>query len=262
MQPKNEGFDQMKLAEKTAIVTGGSQGIGEAIARRYAAEGADVAIVSIGDQANAEKIVADIKAMGRRAKAYTANCSVVSEIEKTVGLIAADFGGIDILVNNAGVYRNASIEDTTEEIWDFQLDLNLKGTFFFARSVLPYLRKRERGKIINISSISGVGASPNCVSYCASKGGVVNLTRALAVELAPAHINVNSIAPGNVATPMNAHVRDGHHEDYVLEQQKRTPTGRSFMQPEDLTGAAVFLASADSDWVCGAILMVDDGWSA
>jgi NAD(P)-dependent dehydrogenase (short-subunit alcohol dehydrogenase family) len=252
----------MKLAGKIAVITGGSQGIGEAIARRYGAEGADVAIISIGDQTNAEMIVADITAMGRRAKAYVANCSVVAEIEKVVDRIAADFGGIDILVNNAGVYRNASIAETTEEIWDFQLDLNLKGTFFCARSVLPYLRKRGRGKIINISSISGVGASPNCASYCASKGGVVNLTRALAVELAPEHINVNSIAPGNVATPMNAHFRDGKHEDYVIAQQKRTPTGRSFMQPEDLTGAAVFLASPDSDWVCGAILMVDDGWTA
>jgi NAD(P)-dependent dehydrogenase (short-subunit alcohol dehydrogenase family) len=252
----------MKLAGQIAVITGGSQGIGEAIARRYAAEGADVAIVSIGDQTNAEKIVTDVKALGRRAKAYVANCSVVPEIEKVVDVIAADFGAIDILVNNAGVFRNASIEATTEEIWDFQLDLNLKGSFFFARSVLPHLRKRGRGKIINISSISGVGASPNCVSYCASKGGVVNLTRALAVELAREHINVNSIAPGNVATPMNAHLRNGEHEDYVLAQQKRTPTGRSFMQPEDLTGAAVFLASADSDWMCGAIVMVDDGWSA
>jgi NAD(P)-dependent dehydrogenase (short-subunit alcohol dehydrogenase family) len=251
----------MKLAGTVAVVTGGSQGIGEAIARRYAAEGADIAIVSVGDQTNATRIVGDIEALGRRARAYVADCAVVAEIEMVVGHIAADFGAIDILVNNAGVFRGASIESTTEAVWDFQLDLNLKGTFFFARSVLPHLRLRGRGKIINISSVAGVGAFPNCASYCAAKGGVVNLTRALAVELAPEKINVNSIAPGNVATPMNAHLRSPGNEDFVLAQQKRTPTGRSYMQPEDITGAAVFLASSDSDWVYGAILMVDDGWS-
>jgi NAD(P)-dependent dehydrogenase (short-subunit alcohol dehydrogenase family) len=251
----------MKLLGKVAIVTGGSQGIGEAIARRYAAEGADIAIVSIGDQTNAGRIVADIEALRRRAHAYVADGSIVAEIEKVVGLIAADFGVIDILVNNAGVFRSASIESTTEEVWDFQVDLNLKGTFFFARSVLPYLRSRGRGKIINISSVAGVGAFPNCPAYCAAKGGVVNLTRALAVELAPERINVNSIAPGNVATQMNAHLRSEGNEAFLKTLQDRTPTGRSYMQPEDITGAAVFLAASDSDWVHGAILMVDDGWS-
>jgi NAD(P)-dependent dehydrogenase (short-subunit alcohol dehydrogenase family) len=251
----------MKLAGKVAIVTGGSQGIGEAIARRYAAEGADIAIVSIGDQTNAGRIVADVEAMGRRAHAYVADGSIVAEIENVVGLIAADFGAIDILVNNAGVFRGASIESTTEADWDFQVDLNLKGTFFFARSVLPHLRLRGRGKIINISSVAGVGAFPNCPAYCAAKGGVVNLTRALAVELAPQKINVNSIAPGNVATQMNAHLRSPGSEAFLKTLQDRTPTGRSYMQPEDITGAAVFLAASDSDWVHGAILMVDDGWS-
>jgi NAD(P)-dependent dehydrogenase (short-subunit alcohol dehydrogenase family) len=251
----------MTLAGKLAIVTGGSQGIGEAIARRYAAKGANVAIVSIGDQTNAKRIVADIESMGRRANAYVADCSIVAEIERVVDLIATDFGAIDILVNNAGVFRSASIESTTEAVWDFQLDLNLKGTFFFTRSVLPHLRLRGRGKIINVSSVAGVGAFPNCASYCAAKGGVVNLTRALAAELAPENINVNSIAPGNVATPMNAHLRAPGNEEFVIAQQKRTPTGRAYMQPQDITGAAVFLASTDSDWVHGAILMVDDGWS-
>jgi len=251
----------MRLSRKVAVVTGGSQGIGEAIARAYAAEGADIAIVSIGDQTNALMIVADIEAMGRRAIAYVADCSVVAEIETVVERIAADFGTIDILVNNAGVFRGASIESTTEAVWDFQLDLNLKGTFFFTRSVLPHMRARGRGKIINISSVAGVGAFPNCASYCAAKGGVVNLTRALAAELAPEAINVNSIAPGNVATPMNAHLRAPGNEEFVIAQQKRTPTGRAYMQPEDITGAAVFLASRDADWVHGAILMVDDGWS-
>lgn len=250
----------MRLGGKIAVVTGGSQGIGEAIALKYGEEGADVAIVSIGDQSGALRIVSQLEAKGRRAKSYVADCAQVSEIESVVKRIVADFGGVDILVNNAAIFRNFSIGDTTEQVWDSQVDLNLKGTFFFAREVLPHLRKRGGGKIINIASIAGVGAFPNCVAYCASKGGVVNLTRALSVELAKEKINVNTIGPGNVATPMNAHLQAD--EPYVAAQQKRTPTGRAFMEVKDITGAALFLASSESDGVHGATLMVDDAWSA
>ncbi len=126
--------------------------------------------------------------------------------------------------------------------------------------MIPYFRKRGGGKIINISSIAGVGAFPNCAAYCASKGGVVNLTRALAAEFAHEQINVNSIAPGNVATPINAHLRGPGHADYERQMSERTPTRRSFMDPRDMAGAAVFLASDDAKGIHGAILMVDDGW--
>ena len=175
--------------------------------------------------------------------------------------VAARFGGIDILVNNAGVFRTLPIDETTEAIWDEQIDLNLKGVFFCSKAVLPYFRRRGGGKIVNISSIAGVGAFPNCAAYCASKGGVVNLTKAFAVELAKEKINVNSIAPGNVATPLNAHVRGPGREDYERIMSERTPTGRSFMDTQDMTGAAVFLASDDANGIHGAIL-VDDGWAA
>jgi NAD(P)-dependent dehydrogenase (short-subunit alcohol dehydrogenase family) len=143
-----------------------------------------------------------------------------------------------------------------------QIDLNLKGVFFCSKAVIPYFRKRGGGKIINISLIAGVGAFPNCASYCASKGGLVNLTKAFAAELAHEQINVDSLAPGNVATPLNAHLRGPGHEDYERHMSERTPTRRSFMDPDDLTGAAVFLARDDSRGVHGAILMVDDGWAA
>jgi NAD(P)-dependent dehydrogenase (short-subunit alcohol dehydrogenase family) len=142
-----------------------------------------------------------------------------------------------------------------------QIDLNLKGPFFCSKAVIPYFRKRGGGKIINISSIAGVGAFPNC-AYCASKGGLVNLTKAFAAELAHELINVNSLAPGNVATPLNAHLRGPGHEDYERHMSERTPTRRSFMDTDDLTRAAVFLARDDSRGVHGAILMVDDGWAA
>ncbi len=196
-----------RLRDKVAVVTGGSQGIGEAIATGYAEQGARVAIAFSRNDANAARVVADIAAQGGTARAFKADCSEVAQIRRVVDEIAAHFGTIDILVNNAGAFLTVSVEDTTEDIWDRQVDLNLKGTFFFSQAVLPFFRNNGRGKITTISSIAGVSAFPNCAAYCASKGGVVNLTKALAVELAKDGINVNSIAPGNVATPINQHLR-------------------------------------------------------
>jgi NAD(P)-dependent dehydrogenase (short-subunit alcohol dehydrogenase family) len=252
----------MRLKDKVAIVTGGSQGIGEAIAKRYAKEGARVAIVFSKNAEAADKVVAAIASLGGVAKAFKGDCSNVADIRRFTSEIAAHFGGIDILVNNAGAFRTLPIEQTTEAIWDEQIDLNLKGVFFCSQAVLPHFRQRGGGKIINLSSIAGVGAFPNCAAYCASKGGVVNLTKAFAVELAKDNINVNSLAPGNVATPLNAHVRGPGNEAYEKLMSDRTPTKRAFMDVEDMTGAAVFLASEDSKGVHGAILMVDDGWAA
>jgi NAD(P)-dependent dehydrogenase (short-subunit alcohol dehydrogenase family) len=154
------------------------------------------------------------------------------------------------------------VEQTTEAIWDEQLDLNLKGAFFLVRAALPEFKRRGRGKVINIASIWGIGAGPNCPAYCASKGGLVNLTRALAVEIGRYNINVNSIAPGNIATPLNAHLRGPDMDHYVQQMRAMTPTGRDFLDADELTGTAVFLASADSNAVHGVTIPVDAGWSA
>ena len=158
--------------------------------------------------------------------------------------------------------HTASVEQTTEAIWDAQLDLNLKGAFFLVRAALPEFRRRGRGKVINISSIWGIGAGPNCPAYCASKGGLENLTRALAVEIGRYNINVNSLAPGNIATPFNAHLRGPDMGDYLEQMRALTPTGRDFLEPDELTGTAVYLASADSDSVHGVTISVDAGWGA
>jgi NAD(P)-dependent dehydrogenase (short-subunit alcohol dehydrogenase family) len=158
--------------------------------------------------------------------------------------------------------HTASIEDTTEELWDAQLNLNLKAAFFLTQAALPEFKRQGRGKVINVSSIWGIGAGPNCPAYCASKGGVENLTRALAVEIGRHNINVNSLAPGNIATPLNAHLRGPDMAAYIAQMRALTPTGRDFLDPSELTGTAVYLASPDSDAVHGVTIAVDAGWSA
>ncbi|MEP4380394.1 MAG: SDR family oxidoreductase [Alphaproteobacteria bacterium] len=251
----------MRLKDKVAIVTGGSVGIGAAIAKRYAAEGATVATVYKSNDAGAAGIIKEITDAGGKGKAFKSDVSKVKNIEKLVADVIAEFGRVDILVNNAGVFRTVPVMETTEEIWDEQLDLNLKGYFFMVKSLVPHFRENDGGKVVNISSIAGTGAFPNCPGYCASKGGVVNMTRALAAELGKEKINVNSIAPGNVATPLNAHLRGPGNEEYMELMKTFTPTGIDFIDPEDMTGTAVFLATEDSRMIHGETVIVDAGWS-
>ena len=251
----------MRLAGKVALVTGGSQGIGEAITRRLAAEGAAVAIVARRLDA-AARVADEIIADGGNAQAFSADCSIVADIQRVMGEIAGHFGGLDIVVGSAGSFRTTSMADTTEAIWDEQVDLNLKGTFFLVQAAAPYLEQRGGGKIILVSSIAGVRGFVNCAAYCASKGGVVNLTKALALELAPKGININTIAPGNTETPINAHLRGPENADYMKLMSDRTPTGRAFIRADELSGVAAFLASDDASAMHGAVVIVDDGWCA
>jgi NAD(P)-dependent dehydrogenase (short-subunit alcohol dehydrogenase family) len=252
----------MQLKDKVAIVTGGSQGIGEAIAIRYAAEGAKVAVVYHQNDQAAQQTVGKINSTGGTARAVKADCSKVAQIERMAADVVQEFGTVHILVNNAGVFRTVPVTETTEAIWDEQLDLNLKGAFFCVRAVLPEFKRNGGGKVINVTSIAGVGAFPNCPAYCASKGGLEILTKALATELGRFKINVNSLAPGNVATAINAHLRRPGNEPYLNLMRTMTPTGRDFLSVDEMTGAAVFLASEDSSAMHGATVMVDGGWSA
>jgi len=251
----------MRLQNKVAIVTGASLGIGSAIAKRFGREGAKVAVNYLKSENSANDVVREITSAGGTAKSFKADISKVPDIEQLTKEVLREWGNVDILVNNAGVFRTVPVMETTEEIWDEQLTLNLRSCFFFVKTLVPHWRESGGGKVINISSIAGTGAFPNCPAYCASKGGLVNLTRALAAELGKEQINVNSIAPGNVATALNAHVRGPGNEEYIALMKTLTPTGIDFLDVEDMTGTAVFLASDDSKMIHGETIVVDAGWS-
>ncbi len=250
----------MKLDGKVAIVTGSSRGIGANIARSFAAEGARLAIVANARLEGAQAVVGEIEAAGGEARAFTADLSRIAECERLAAAVVDAFGTVDILVNNAGVYIRSPIEEATEEQWNAQIDLNLKGTYFMTRAVVPTMKAKRSGKIINITSTFGLVGAADCSIYCITKAGQLNLTKALCLELARHGINVNSLAPGGVKTDMTEAFRaQTELKDRVDEL---TPTGTHFLDPSDVVGAAVFLASSDSDSVHGANLVVDGGWTA
>ena len=250
----------MKLRERVAIVTGGSRGIGACIATRFGAEGASVAVVSKNNIDNAQLVVDQIRAADGIAQAFCADISDPESCAYLVSEVNTVFNTIDILVNNAGIYMPQSIEETTELDWDDQLNTNLKGCFFMIKSVLPIMKTKKRGKIINIASSFGLVGAANASAYCASKGGLLNLTRALCLELAPHNININALAPGGAKTDMNLEQRQ--IPGFKNKVDNMTPSGSYFMDPDGLSGAAVFLASADSNSVHGAHIAVDGGWTA
>ena len=250
----------MRLKDRVAIVTGGSQGIGEAIARRYAAEGAKVAIVNRNTE-KAAGVVAAIREAGGDATAFPADISRVPEIERIATAVLKAYGTIDILVNNAGAYYLSPLGSTVEAEFAAMLDTNIKGVFFLCQAVLPEFERRKRGKIINIGSIFGNDGFPGSAAYCSTKGAIVLMTKTLGLELRERNIQVNAIAPGFIETPLNADYR-ATNKEWMRRADERFGGPGVWMKPDELTGAALFLASEDANAVTGTVLYVDRGWSA
>lgn len=244
----------MLLENKTAIVTGSAKGIGKGIATEFARQGAKVVINYCGSKEAALETVEEIKAFGGKAIPYQADISDYEMSKKMMDDIIKEYGKIDILVNNAGITRDNLILRMSESEFDDVIRTNLKGTFNCIKHVTKYMLKNKSGKIINISSISGVNGIAGQANYSASKAGIIGLTKSFAKEMSSKGININAIAPGFIETDMTKALND----KYVEEIVKTIPSKR-VGRPEDIAKAALFLASDMSDYITGQTLMVDGG---
>jgi NAD(P)-dependent dehydrogenase (short-subunit alcohol dehydrogenase family) len=246
----------MKSAGKVALVTGAQQGIGATMAAEFAAEGADVAVNWLDDDAAATRVCYAVRAAGRRALPVKADIGDVAAVREMFAAVERGLGPVDVLINNAGVFPRVDFLDMTEADWDHVLDINLKGMCFCAQTAARAMVAGERpGVIINLASGAAFRGSPRGVHYCASKGGVVAMTRQMALELAHHHIRVNAIAPGLTDT---AQPRYGTSEAELALMACSIPLGR-MAEPKEIARAAVFLASDDARFVTGQTLHVNGG---
>lgn len=244
------------LEGKVALVTGGNTGLGQGIAVALAVAGADVAVAGIAPPTDT---IEKITALGRRCLAIEANLISIEPVARVVRETIEGLGGLDILVNNAGLIRRADAVDFSEQDWDDVMNVNLKSAFFISQAAGRHFIEQGHGKIINIASMLSFQGGIRVPSYTASKSGIAGITRLLANEWAGKGININAIAPGYMATDNTAQLRaDEARNKAILE---RIPAGR-WGTPDDLAGAAVFLASSASDYINGAVLPVDGGWLA
>ncbi len=248
---------EKRINERVAIVTGGAQGIGQGICFRLAEEGAKIAIFDL-NLAEAKKTAKEIEKSGGTALALKVDVSKSSEVDAAVKQVISKFGKIDILVNNAGISLTSKVANMTDEIWDRTFAVNMKGVFLCCRAVIPHMKERKYGKIINIASILALRGSVYYAHYGATKAGVVAFTQGLAIELGPHNINVNAIGPGIIDTPMAA-------GDVESEYRQRLIKGiplRRIGTPLDIANAALFLASDEATYITGQCLYVCGGWSA
>ncbi|UCB44858.1 MAG: SDR family oxidoreductase [Spirochaetota bacterium] len=249
--------DLFNIKSKVALVTGASRGIGKAVAIGLAKAGANLIVCS--HTSRLDDTVHIVKKIGVEILGVKADVSKESDVYQLVKQSIDSFGRIDILVNNAGVYINKDVKDFSEEEWDLIIDTNLKGYFLCARTVGREMIKQKSGKIINITSIAGLGAMPNTAVYAASKAGIIGLTKGLAVDWAKYNINVNAVAPGDVATEVTKEQHPDH--EYMARVLNSIPMHRSAM-PDELVGTIIFLASRASDYITGSLIVYDGGWTA
>lgn len=242
----------MSLKNKTAIVTGGSRGIGRAVALKFAALGANVAVVYAGNTEAAQAVCDEASALGVTALPYQCDVADFAAVKTTVAAIKKVFPSVDILVNCAGITRDGLLAMMKEDQFDAVVDTNLKGSFNFIRQCTPIFMKARQGKIINISSVAGIMGNAGQANYSASKAGVIGLTKAVARELASRNVCCNAIAPGMIETDMTANFSD---DDPVVQQ---IPLGRKG-QPEEIAELAAFLAGDGANYITGEVIRVDGG---
>ncbi|HNU80209.1 MAG TPA: 3-oxoacyl-[acyl-carrier-protein] reductase [Bacillota bacterium] len=244
----------MQLKGKTAVVTGGSRGIGRAIALELASCGANVVVNYTRNSKAADEVVAEIEAMGSSGMAVKADVSIASEVENLVNEVLKTFGSIDILVNNAGITRDNLIIRMTEKEFDEVINTNLKGAFICTKAVSRVMIKQKSGKIINVSSVVGIVGNAGQSNYAAAKAGLIGFTKSMAKELAKRGINVNAVAPGFIQTDMTSVLPDNVKEEFL----KSIPLMR-IGKPEDIAKTVLFLASEYSDYITGQVINIDGG---
>jgi 3-oxoacyl-[acyl-carrier protein] reductase len=251
----------MKLEGKVAIVTGASRGIGKAIAKTLASEGARVVVNYVHGASEANRAVEEIKAAGGKAMAVAADVSEKNQAGRLVDETVKAFGRLDVLVNNAGVLMSGTILDTTEEDWDRVMAVNLKGPFNCMQAAAKIMVRQKSGKIINVSSISGLGGAPKGeLAYSCSKAGLINMTAVAALDLGSYGINVNCIAPGWIVTDM---VIRHTGSEAKFNEVKELKTKQSMIgrvgDPQDIASLALFLASDESNFITGQVIVADGG---
>lgn len=247
------------LKNKVALITGGASGIGRATAILFAQEGAVVAIVDINTELG-QSAVKEVEAAGGKAIFIASDVTRAEDCQHAVEAAVAAFGGLDILFNNAGIIRRADVLGTTETEWDRVMDVNVKSIFLMSKYAIPHMEKRGGGSIINTSSGWGLKGGGNAVSYCASKGAVTNMTRAMAIDHGRQNIRVNAVCPGDTDTPMlrNEAKQLGQAEKEFMAEAASRPLNR-YAQPLEIATTVLFLASEAASYVTGAALVVDGG---
>ncbi len=253
----------MMFSEKVALVTGGSSGIGEAVARMLAGNGASVAVVASSNHDKAAAVCDAIKAEGGSATPWVADVRSADGVAELVAAVKGRHGAIDLLVNSAGVYYPTPVGETAEVESDRMLDINVKGVWNCINAVVPVMKEAGGGKIVNISSVAAFVGIGSFALYCASKAAIMMMTRSLACDLAPFNININAIAPGNTETPMNEGFRtDPANAEYLAAMEKATPSNTTFSKPEEIAGLARFLLSDSARPMHGSTILIDEGLSA